>query len=226
MLVHVPMFQHPNPKRVLIVGGGDGYVLSEVLKHPSVEHVDHVDLDGEVIEVCKKHFPWGKAWDDPRVKLHVTDGAAFVKNAPYGKYDVVIQDSSDPFKSTEDGEKVELPSRVLYQKSHFDNLLRILTPDGVLNFQAETFALPSDLEGIIDWRQQLLQLGFSSVKYGTLYISSYPTGQIGFLLCEKSPKDASKPKVVKSRYQKLLESGHETSYYHPRLQRSAFDLPL
>ena len=62
MMVHPAMFAHRKPKRVLIIGGGDGYVLSEVLKHPEVEHVDHVDLDSDVIDVCRNHFPWGSAW--------------------------------------------------------------------------------------------------------------------------------------------------------------------
>ena len=62
MMAHPAMFSHKAPKRVLIIGGGDGYVLSEVLKHPEVEHVDHVDLDSAVIDVCRDHFPWGSAW--------------------------------------------------------------------------------------------------------------------------------------------------------------------
>ena len=56
MLAHIPLFQHPNPKQVLVVGGGDGYVLGEVLKHGSMELVDHVDLDSDVIETCQEHF--------------------------------------------------------------------------------------------------------------------------------------------------------------------------
>merc|ERR1712038_171467 len=97
MMVHPAMFSHPLPKRVLIIGGGDGYVLSEVLKHPEVEHVDHVDLDSVVIDVCREHFQWGSAWDDPRVHLHFADGAQFVEEAEEGFYQVIIQDSSDPF---------------------------------------------------------------------------------------------------------------------------------
>ena len=62
MMTHPAMFSHRMPKRVLVIGGGDGYVLSEVLKHPEVEHVDHVDLDSEVVDVCRDHFPWGSAW--------------------------------------------------------------------------------------------------------------------------------------------------------------------
>ena len=135
MMAHVPLFQHPNPKRVLILGGGDGYILSEVLKHPSVEHVDHVDLDREVIETCKKFFSWGKAWDDPRVSLHIEDGANFVQRAEKGTYDVVIQDSSDPWTYNDRGEIIPLPSGTLYAPEHYSNIVNALSEDGILNFQ-------------------------------------------------------------------------------------------
>ena len=203
-----------------------GYVLGEVLKHGSVELVDHVDLDSDVIETCREHFRWGKAWDDPRVSLHIADGAAFVQDAPDDYYDVIIQDSSDPWVVDADLEKVSLPSSALYEEYHFRNLHRILKPDGVLNLQAETFTLPSDLQGIVRWRLQALATGFVSAKYGSLYCSSYPTGQIGFLLCEKAPAGASVMSEVNHRFQVMQQAGLVTSYYQPQLQQSSFDLPL
>lgn len=227
MMAHMPMFQHKNPKRVLVIGGGDGYVLSEVLKHDSVEEVHHVDLDEEVIDTCKEYFTWGKAWDDPRVTLHVADGADFVRKAPMGSYDVVIQDSSDPWTWDENGNVIELPSSVLYSPEHFESIHRILKPDGILNLQAETIQIPSDLAGIAEWRKLVLEKGFESARYGTLMISSYPTGQIGFLMCQKrSPGEPEVSEALRKRYALMCESGRRTSYYHPRLQRSAFDLPL
>ena len=135
MMAHVAMMQHSNPKRALVIGGGDGYVLSEMLKYDSLEHVDHVDLDDEVVETCKKYFSWGAAWDDPRVTLHVKDGAAFVRDAADSYYDVIVQDSSDPWTCAENGEQIPLPSEVLYTREHFDNVRRILTQNGVFNLQ-------------------------------------------------------------------------------------------
>ena len=136
MMAHVPMLQHPNPKRVLVIGGGDGYVLKEVLKHPSVVQVDHVDLDEEVIKICRVHFPqWGDCWEDPRAKLHIEDGAQFVRAVPDGYYDVVVQDSSDPWIVEADGSTSPLPSGVLYDQDHLCQLHRILAPDGILNLQ-------------------------------------------------------------------------------------------
>ncbi len=225
MMAHLPMFQHRSPKRVLVIGGGDGYVLSEVLKHESVLSVDHVDLDVEVIETCRKFFAWGDAWKDPRVTLHIADGAEFVRNAPTGYYDVIVQDSSDPWGWDESGNMVELPSKVLYAREHFQNLYRILGPDGILNIQAETLQIPSDFAGATEWRQTLLDVGFSSSRYGSILISSYPTGQIGFLMSEKNPDLSTSPRDIQQRFAVLKMVGKPISYYHPRLQVGAFDLP-
>eukprot|EP00523_Entomoneis_sp_CCMP467_P009226 CAMPEP_0168736726 /NCGR_PEP_ID=MMETSP0724-20121128/10010_1 /TAXON_ID=265536 /ORGANISM="Amphiprora sp., Strain CCMP467" /LENGTH=500 /DNA_ID=CAMNT_0008783935 /DNA_START=24 /DNA_END=1526 /DNA_ORIENTATION=+ len=232
MMAHVPMFEHPHPQRVLIIGGGDGYVLHEVLKHDTVTHVDHVDLDGSVIETCQQHFAWGaQAWADPRVSLHIADGAAFVRNAPPGTFDVIIQDSSDPWTWGPDGSPVELPSAVLYEPDHFAALFRALKPGGLLNLQAETLNIPSDLEGIRTWREQAQGVGFARARYGSLMISSYPTGQIGFLLCETAApsepeQGAPSERRIVERYQQMVQQGKATSYYHPPLQTSSFILPL
>lgn len=227
MMTHPAMFSHPNPKRVLVIGGGDGYVLSEVLKHPEVEHVDHVDLDGDVIEACRDHFEWGGAWDDERVSLHVADGAAFVKNTTDGYYDVIVQDSSDPYTwEEESGEKIDLPSKTLYSDEHFENISRILKNDGIFSFQAETFNIESDLEGIVEWRQRALGVGFEDSRYGSISISSYPTGQIGFLLCRKCVDSSATMAQIKERYETIIDLGRHTSYYQPKLHESAFALPL
>jgi len=175
-------------------------------------------LDVGVIEACKEHFSWGKAWDDPRVKLHIADGAAFVKEAADSSYDVIIQDSSDPWTTDDNGNNVLLPSSILYSKQHFVDVHRILTPTGVFNFQAETFNIPSDLEGIHEWWKQAQDVGFKLARYGSLYISSYPTGQIGFMLCEKSPSKAATKKEVKKRFKTMEETGRGTTYYQPKLQ--------
>lgn len=227
MMAHVPMFQHPNPKRVLVVGGGDGYVLKEVLKHPSVERVDHVDLDEDVIKTCEKHFPqWGDAWKDPRAHLHICDGAKYVRDTADNYYDVIIQDSSDPWIAGEDGEMMPLPSGVLYEKEHICELYRVLKPNGVLNIQAESFNVPTSLEGIVLWRKTMEACGFVRSRYGSIHTSSYPTGQIGLLLGEKTPSNASKMPLVWKRYKQILDNGEQTTYYHPPLQRGCFEVPL
>lgn len=227
MMAHVPMFQHSNPKRVLVVGGGDGYVLKEVLKHPSVEHVDHVDLDGDVIKTCEQYFPqWGDAWKDPRAHLHVCDGAKYVRETPDNFYDVIIQDSSDPWIAGEDGVMVPLPSGVLYEEEHICELYRILKPNGILNIQGESFAVPTSLEGIKIWRSTMEKCGFKRSRYGSIHTTSYPTGQIGLLMGEKDPSSSSGMKLVLKRYRDMIDIGKKTTYYHPPLQRGCFEVPL
>lgn len=230
MMAHIPMFQHINPKRVLIIGGGDGYALAEVLKHPSVEHVDHVDLDQDVIATCEVHFPqWATGWKDPRVKLHISDGAKFLDKVPEQSYDVIIQDSSDPFEVEEDGTITPLPSGALYEEAHFCALKQVLAEDGVLMIQAESFNIPSSLDGISQWRKKMTNCGFARTRYGSILTSSYPTGQIGFLLAETKPSSATSREVIQQRYDQLVEETTgtaPTTYYHPPLQDSCFDLPL
>jgi spermidine synthase len=225
MMAHLPLFQHLSPKRVLIIGGGDGYILREVLKHPSVQMVDHVDLDSHVIRVCQEHLDQD-AWDDGRVKLHIQDGADYVKRAPSNYYDVIIQDSSDPWTWDDEGVRVELPSRALYEASHLQELHRVLSPNGVLCLQAESLQVPSDVEDIVGWRRDAHRAGFSRVRYASIMVSSYPTGQIGCFVCEKEPSRLE-DLHISERYQDMVSNrDSETSFYHPRLQSSAFDLPL
>ena len=200
MLAHVPMMEylalHCNTKKtttqqrklkVLVLGGGDGYVVSELLRYSDeiVESIDHVELDKDVIEVSQKHFPWAKnLWDEnERVTLSVMDGATFIQNKLMTNdyYDVIIQDSSDPFVMEEDGSFSFLPSNALFSDDHFQSMFQLLEPrQGVLMFQAETYNIPSNLEEIQKWRKNLIQYGFQQVRYGTISINSYPTGQIGF----------------------------------------------
>jgi len=251
MMAHVPLMQHTNPKRVLIIGGGDGRVLHEVLKHDCVEHVDMVDLDKDVVDICQEHFAWGhqsQLYDDPRVTLHIRDGASYVEQQSSSTYDVIIQDSSDPWEYDEQtGEKRLLPAHVLYTSSHFQNLNRILTPRGIFNLQAESFHIPSRLVDIQEMRQTALrQGGFQSAKYGSITIATYSPGQIGFLLCEKEPmipevcsnnedesgndqkgEEERKMSQIQERFDRMRSSSDKrTTYYQPKLQQSAFDLPL
>jgi len=227
MMAHVPMMAHRNPKRVLVIGGGDGYVLAEILKHPSVTHVDHVELDEGVIQVSKEHFWWTKdLWNDSRVTLHLTDGAHFVRSAPDGYYDVIVQDSSDPEVVEEDGSTVTvLPSSVLYENQHFKEVYRILSEGGIFVFQAETYNIPSSLKGMREWRRLALKTGFETVKYATIAIPTYSTGQIGMYFCQKRGQgnDINDSNLLQQRFESL--SGKPTIYYHPPLQKSCFDLP-
>ncbi len=113
MLAHVPLLAHPNPKRVLIIGGGDGGTLREVLRHPEVERAVLVDIDGEVIRVARQYFPHlAVALDDPRADVIVGDGLAYVEVAAAqgAHFDVILVDSTDPVDAA-----VELFTETFYR---------------------------------------------------------------------------------------------------------------
>jgi spermidine synthase len=115
MIAHLPLFAHPNPKKVLIVGGGDGGVLREVAKHAGVETIHMCEIDIAVVEAGKKYFPTTLAtsFNDPRLTLMINDACAFLKNEGAGQdYDVIICDSSDPVG----------PAEMLFEAEFFRNM--------------------------------------------------------------------------------------------------------
>ena len=123
MMVHVPLFAHPNPKRVLIIGGGDGGILREVLRHPNIEHVTQVEIDQSVIDMCKKYFPnhSNGAFDDPRAHIVIDDGKEFVANC-IETFDVIISDSTDPIG----------PGEVLFTSDFYADEKKCLNPGGIM----------------------------------------------------------------------------------------------
>eukprot|EP00548_Thalassiothrix_antarctica_P018399 CAMPEP_0194196786 /NCGR_PEP_ID=MMETSP0154-20130528/76856_1 /TAXON_ID=1049557 /ORGANISM="Thalassiothrix antarctica, Strain L6-D1" /LENGTH=353 /DNA_ID=CAMNT_0038921411 /DNA_START=192 /DNA_END=1253 /DNA_ORIENTATION=+ len=249
MLAHVPvmeyfmLFPSPSKLKILVLGGGDGYVVSELLKHSEyIRTIDHVDLDRTVIDVSAKYFPWAyNLYSDnsDKVNLIIDDGANFVRERLLLKdsyYDIIIQDSSDPYFYEDDGELVVLPSNVLYSTEHFRNMYRLLSVNGgVFIFQAETYNIPSNLRSIRQWKRTLSEtLNYTDVRYGTIGIPTYPTGQIGFYVahvrtttCEEdqcSNSDFYDWDVVTKHFNSM--TGNKTKYYHPKIHKSAFDLPL
>ena len=130
MIAHLPLFSHPNPQSVLIIGGGDGAVIREVLKHPQVASITICEIDRVVIDAGKRFFPSiAPAWDDPRVTLYEGDGAAFLdRDENHGKYDVIITDSSDPIG----------PAATLFESPFYQSMHRALKPGGKVCTQAES----------------------------------------------------------------------------------------
>lgn len=114
-MTHPALLTHPNPQRVLVIGGGDGGILREVLKYPTVEWVDFAELDEEVVMFSRSYLPSINegAFEDPRVRFHFMDGRAFVESHP-GAFDVVIMDMTDPFG----------PSKMLYTQEFFQAVKR------------------------------------------------------------------------------------------------------
>jgi len=177
MIAHLPLCALPEaPRRVLVVGGGDGGVVRELTRHPSIERIDVAEIDGKVPEVAKRFFPQvAVGWSDPRVRLSVCDGLAFVRDAEEGTYDAVVVDSSDPVG----------PACVLFETPFFKSIERALRPGGVLATQGECLWLHLDLiADVAESCKRVFEGG--QVCYAYTTIPTYPSGQIGFMLCQKA----------------------------------------
>lgn len=165
MLSHPALYTHPDPKRVLIIGGGDCGTLREVLKHPGVELAEQVELDERVTRVAEQFFPELTAANrDPRARLHFADGIRWVAEAAHGSYDVIIIDSTDPIG----------PAAGLFAADFYRNCERAVRAPGVVVGQSESPLFHADL--IRHMRAALKRSGFADV--GTLYFPqcTYPSG--------------------------------------------------
>ena len=176
MITNLPLCSLKDPpKKVLVVGGGDGGVLREIVRHPTIEHLDIAEIDGLVIEMSKKYFPgMSCGFDDDRVHVHVTDGIKFVGDTEEGTYDAIIVDSSDPVG----------PAAVLFERAFFEKIHRALKPGGVVCTQGECIWLHAELiKDVLEMCKDIFKNG--SVQYGFTTIPTYPSGQIGFVMACK-----------------------------------------
>jgi spermidine synthase len=129
-LVHPAMITHPQPERVFIAGGGEGATLREVLAHKTVKKAVMVDIDEEVVSLCRRFLPsWHQnAFDDPRAELHFVDARKYLDESS-DKFDVIIIDLADPLEQG--------PARLLYTQEFYQIVKQKLGPDGIMSVQAE-----------------------------------------------------------------------------------------
>ena len=214
MIAHLPLFSHPNPEHVLIIGGGDGGVIREVVKHSSVKSITICEIDQVVIDAGKQYFPSvASAWKDPRVTLHCGDGNVFLAQPEnIGKYDVIITDSSDPVG----------PAAVLFEMPFYQAMYNALKDGGKVCTQAESMWLHLDLIA------QLVKLSshiYANVEYATTQIPTYPAGQIGLLVCSKQTTGKKVPTAVKPARKVTSKDADNFKYYTSALHEAAFVLP-
>ncbi|KAE8143311.1 Spermine/spermidine synthase-domain-containing protein [Aspergillus pseudotamarii] len=209
MITHLAMNSHPNPKKVLVIGGGDGGVLREVVKHETVEEAILCDIDEAVIRLSKKYLPgMSIGFQHPNVKTHVGDGFEFLKNHK-NEFDVIITDSSDP----------EGPAESLFQKPYFELLRDALREGGVITTQAENQWLHLSL--ITDLKKACNDV-FPVAEYAYTTIPTYPSGQIGFMVC---CKDAERNVREPVRKWTREEEERLCRYYNQDIHRASFVLP-
>ena len=213
MITHVPMFTHPNPKRALVIGGGDGGTVRELLKHDSLEEVVMVEIDQVVVDASKKHLPTlASAFDHPKLNLLIDDGIKYVANGKDESFDIILIDSTDPV-----GPAVGLFTAEFYRQVH-----RLLTPNGIMVAQSESPRFNIETFKTI-YKEYKKVFGKDKVHAYLAFIPTYPTGMWSFSFCSKGTlhpvsdirKDAAADFAIK---QKL-------NYYNEQIHRAAFVLP-
>ncbi len=211
MMAHVPLMALKSPRRVLVIGGGDGGVLREVLKHPSVEKATLVEIDRSVVDLSLKYYPEiaAGAFDDPRTELLIADGLKYVAETTE-RFDAIIVDSSEPIG----------PSAVLHTPQFFADCKRALADGGIFVTQnGLPFLAPGHLE---ETTRALLQL------FGTVapYLCTQPC-YFGGPFALNWASDAGRHLEIsgKKLARRQAKRGVKTRYWTPRGHGAAFDLP-
>lgn len=206
MIAHVPLFSHPHPEDVLLIGGGDGGVIREFIKHACLKRIDQVELDKEVIRIAKEFFPaLSSGYKDNRVNVKIGDGSEFVKKTNQ-RYDVVIVDSTDPVG----------PAECLFEEDFYGGIYNILKEDGFVSTQSESPFFD------MNWTStavENLKKVFPIVKTYLCFVPTYPSGMWSFTIASKiyDPED--------NRNERFKQMGLDLKYYNKEIHKACFALP-
>jgi spermidine synthase len=219
MITHVPLQTHKKARKVLIIGGGDGGSLAEVVKYPDIEEIVICDIDPMVAAVATKYFPaFAAAYQDPRVRAVYQDGTTFITSFK-DYFDVIIVDGPDFY-----GHAAAFARDTFYQ-----NISTALTDNGLMVIQAES--LFYDRNFIADLYKQA-QNSFPIVGYYNTLVPIYPSGSIGFILASKKYHPAPCSETKDKKKKKKKDSGKKCSFlpaplefYTPEVHRASFALP-
>ncbi len=209
MITHIPMATNPNITKLLVIGAGDGGTVRELLRYHTVAHIDMVEIDEEVVKVCREYLPvtaCGLA--DERVHLYFEDGLKYVRSRE-GEYDLIIVDSTDPFG----------PGEGLFTKEFYGNCYRALKEEGILVNQHESMYY-SSYAASMKRAHQRIKKSFPIAKIYQAHIPTYPSGHwlFGFASKKFDPiKDLDADKWNKA--------GLKTRYYNTDLHVGAFAIP-
>ena len=209
MIVHVPMAVHPNVKKVLVIGAGDGGVIRELCRYETIETIDMVEIDELVVEVSKKYLPTTACcFDDPRLNIYYQDGLKFVRTKE-NEYDLIIVDSTDPFG----------PGEGLFTKEFYGNCFKALNERGIMVNQHESPFYQDDAVAMQRAHKRIVE-SFPISRVYQAHIPTYPSGHwlFGFASKKYHPiKDFQKTK--------WNARGMQTRYYNTGIHVGAFALP-
>jgi spermidine synthase len=211
MMAHVPILAHGRARRVLIVGGGDGGLLREVTRHAQVIHVTQVEIDAQVIDLCRRYLPNHSqgAFDDPRVNIVIDDGLGFARRTK-DRFDVIISDSTDPIG----------PGEALFQEDFYAACKRCLTPGGILVAQNGVPFL--QLEEVETTARRISRV-FADWHFYAAAVPAY-TGGIMTFAWGTDDKTLRHTDIDVLR-QRFAATEINTRYYTPELHMAAFALP-
>ena len=214
MLTHLPILEHGKVRSVMIVGGGDLSIADEALKHKAIKEVILVDIDGKVVELCKKHFGEinAKAFRDKRLKIEIADAFEFLARPENkARFDLIIGDRPDPIG----------PGKALFGETFYDRIKRALKPGGFATFQTGVpFYQPGEIT------EALKDLAAFFPRSG-LYLTVVPTYIGGFMALSWSGKGArlGTPAGIAKATRAFKRLKLKTDYYNPAVHAAAFALP-
>ena len=210
MITHIPMATNPDIKKVLVIGAGDGGTVRELCRYDTIEHIDMVEIDYQVVELARKYLPFTAcSLDDPRVDIHYQDGLRFVRRVPEGIYDLIIVDSTDPFGVGEG----------LFTKEFYGNCCKALTEDGILVNQHESTFYESYSNSMKRAHSRIKSLFPLALVYQA-HIPTYPSGH--WLFGFASKKYDPRTDLQAHRWNRL---GLRTKYYNTILHQGCFAIP-
>ena len=209
MITHVPMAVHPNVKKVLVIGAGDGGVVRELTRYQEIEQIDLVEIDELVVEVCKKYLPQTACrFDDPRVHIHYEDGLKFLR-LRHNEYDLIINDAIDPLGH----------NAGLFTKEFYGNCYRALKEDGIMVYQHGSPFYDEDEESC----RVMHRKASHSFPISRVYQAHIPTCSSGYWLFGFASKKYHPLEHLNAKRWK--ERKIETWYYTTNLHKGAFMLP-
>ena len=209
MITHVPMAVHPNVKKVLVIGAGDGGVVRELVRYHDIEKIDMVEIDPLVVEVCKKYLPQTACrFNDNRLTVHYEDGLRFVRFKE-NEYDLIIVDSTDPFG----------PGEGLFTKEFYGNCYKALKEDGILINQHESPFYPDDAAACQRAHKNIVET-FPIAKVYQAHIPTYPSGHWLFGFASKKYHPLKDLNETRWNMRSL-----SCKYYTTTLHKGAFYIP-
>lgn len=209
MVVHVPMAVHPNVKKVLIIGGGDGGVAKELLHYDTIEHIDLVEQDRMFVDVCKEYFPLtAEGLEDARVNMYNTDGLRFLRSKK-DEYDLIINDATDPFGYSEG----------FFTREFYGSCYKALKEDGILVYQHGSPFYDEDEEACRSMHKKV----FHTFPISRVYQAHIPTSPSGYWLFGFASKKYHP--VLDFKAKEWNERKIATEYYTTNLHMGAFMLP-